>query len=308
MKSADEQYLSLLGRILEDGETHAPSRTGLGMKSLKLESMKYDLREGFPIITSRKIPYKSAMVELEGFIKGITDKRWYEERGCRFWSYWCDPREVPYATDADTKAKMKAEPELGLIYGSQWRNFHDPHATTFESDFGGHCEVSCISEGVDQLQILVDKIRSKKYDRRWKVSAWNPLAFDCMALVPCHTDFTVTMSGDETYMDLEFNMRSNDLPLGNPNNVIFYAALLHLLSNEGGCIPRYLKINMSDVHVYEDQIEIAKEHMQREVKANKAEFKLLDWKFDDIFNWTHECFELKGYEHSGVLKYPIPAI
>lgn len=518
--------------IIDHGEWRDEGRTGKRMKSLGLRSMTHDLRDGLPILTSRQVYHRQAMVELEGFIKGITDKKWYQDRGCGFWDYWADPRKVPYGTDEATKKALKDERDLGRIYGFQYRSFggytddlvHVPtKAVHPDSRLNGHnyklvdkhehqvvgeshilngrrvvtvecssgfkkvvradqhivndpycrtcCGVGYIGEGdtttigkklykmwshmidrcyntnckeypyygargvtvcerwhnrsnfvddfyriegyrrklddwdgfvldkdhygsqcyspdtciwipkdmnirysssrlfqatsptgevhihisvptfskmfdltpngvtrclrgerphhkqwkfelldeskhprlgfttpVDQLQILVDKIRTKSYDRRWKVSAWNPADFDKMALVPCHTDFVCYMSGCGTYLDLEFNMRSNDLPLGNPNNCIFYAALLTLLAREGGMTPRYLKHNMTDVHLYEDQIETAKEQLKRPLLPHKPTFELLDDKFDDIFNWTHECYKIEGYEHSGKLTYPRPAI
>jgi thymidylate synthase len=308
--NTDEQYNSLMKDILDNGEWRDSGRTGIRMKSIGLQSMKHDLRDGFPILTSRQIPCKAAMVELEGFIKGITDKKWYQDRGCKFWDYWCSPLKVPYGTDEATKKAMFEERDLGCIYGYQWRRCNDPRAVVVDPELGSDDEDDevCISKPIDQLQILVDKIRTKKYDRRWKVDAWNPMALHTMALVPCHTDFICYMSGCGTYLDLEFNMRSNDLPLGNPNNCIFYAALLTLLANEGGMIPRYLKHNMTDVHLYEDQIDTAFEQLKRPLQPVKPTFKLLDYKFDDIFNWTHECYKLDGYEHSGKLNYPRPAI
>ncbi len=298
MNNVDRQYNDLLTKVIEEGDFRGDTRTGIGMTSISMESVKHDLREGFPLITSRRVPIKSAMVELEGFINGIIDKRWYQLRGCHFWDWWCNPCKVPYGTDEKTLEAMRNEPDLGEIYGSQWRNFRDPRDISNSNRFNG----------VDQLGILLDKLKDGVYDRRLIVSAWNPLAFHTMALVPCHTDFEV-YTNDE-YIDLQFNMRSNDLPLGYPSNQAFYAMLLMLLGKQANKTPRYLKHNIVDAHIYSDQMELVKVQLNRETHDELPTMSILsnnnhDW---DVREWTHKDFKLENYKHSGVLKYPIPAI
>jgi len=267
-------------------------RTGNAMKSISMVTTIYNLVDGrMPILTTRQVPFKSAMVELEGFIKGITSKQWYIDRGCHFWDYWCNPEKVPYSTDPEIQKLMKEEDDLGLIYGYQWRNFSDPELP---------------DNSVDQLSILVNKLRNKTYDRRLRVSAWNPLAFDKMALVPCHTEFNVFVSADWKYMDLSFNMRSNDLALGYPNNQVFYAVLLILLAKEAGCTPRYLKHDIVDLHIYENQVDVLVEQMKNRSYI-PPKWKLKDGDFD-IFEWKSTDIELINYEHAGKIKMPFPAI
>jgi thymidylate synthase len=153
MNNVDTEYFRLLNTILTNGRTKH-NRTGVDTIGVFGEQAKFDLSEGFPLLTTRKLPFKSIMVELEGFIKGITDKKWYQDRGCHYWDEWCNPKKVAYGHDEDTRRKMKNETDLGKIYGYQWRNFN--------------------SSGVDQLKRVVDTLKKNPTDRRMIVSAWNP--------------------------------------------------------------------------------------------------------------------------------------
>ena len=300
----DQQYLSLFEEILEMGDWQ-DSRTGVRLKCLFGRQLCFDMRKGFAIPTSRFTPIKSAMKELEGFIKGITDKAWYQAGGCKFWDYWADPRINPYATDEETKKKLQAEMQLGEIYGAQWRNCHDPRVGQYTLGEGDPYNARIPSLGIDQLQILVDKIRKKEDDRRLIVSAWNPLALHAMALVPCHYSFTCHISPCKTYLDLKWNQRSCDLALG--HNIHNYSMLLTLLANEGGLIPRYLIPSYENVHIYENQVDTVREQLTQET-FKLPTIKLTDWKFETIFDWTSDCYTLEGYEHGGKLKYPLVAI
>lgn len=287
--NVDNQYQELMKLVLRDGEWQE-SRTGTRLKCLFGHQMRFDLREGFPLLTSRRTPYKSAFVEVEGFLKGITDKSWFEDRGCKFWSWWCNPQKVPYATDEETQKLMAGERDLGVVYGSQYRNFCDPQ----------HPE-----NGVDQLKSVVDRIRKKEDDRRLIISAWNPLAFDHMALLPCHFTMTFHISPCKTYLDLKWDQRSVDLALG--HNIHNYALILTLMAHEGGLIPRFLIPSYGNVHVYENQIEVAYEQCMRD-SHELPTIHLKEWKFNDIFDWTSDCVEVMDYVHSGSLKYPRVAI
>jgi len=186
MNNADEQYNNLLNKILLEG-TWKGNRTGVDCLTIAGHMFEHDMAEGFPLLTSRKLPFKSTKVELEFFIKGLRSKKWLQDRGCHYWDGWCNPQVVPYANDAQTKQKMLAEDDLGLIYGTQWRDFHDP--------VSGHSPADD-NLSVDQLKKLVDTLKQNPSDRRMIVSAWNPLALDQMALPPCHYGFQVTVIGD----------------------------------------------------------------------------------------------------------------
>lgn len=302
MNSVDQQYNDLFYKIMEEGEW-SNNRTGIRTKSIFGEQIKMDIREGFPIFTSRQMPFKSFVGELECFIQGYTSKEKFKERGCFWWESWCNPQKVPYGNDDETKAKMKLEDDLGLVYGSQWRNFQDPEA--IYSATATHGEEVNVSSGRDQFASMVENIKAGIDDRRLIVLGWNPLATDHMALVPCHYSFTVHLSPCGKYLDLKWNQRSVDLALG-ANNTL-YGILIHLLAHECGRIPRYLIASYENVHIYENQIEMVMEQLQRETHKLPT-LKIKTGLYDSIFDWKHDMVELVDYKHSGVLKFPPPAV
>src|ERR1035441_8230831 len=122
MNNADSEYFRLLNTILKDGVWKG-NRTGVDCLTIAGFMFQHDMSEGFPLLTSRKLPFKSTKVELEFFIKGLRSKKWLRERGCHYWEGWCNPEIVPYGNDEETKKKMAAEDDLGLIYGTQWRQW-----------------------------------------------------------------------------------------------------------------------------------------------------------------------------------------
>jgi thymidylate synthase len=174
-----KQYLDILKEVYEDG-VWKNNRTGIKTKSISGAMFKHDMSKGFPILTSKQVFMRVAMVELEGFIKGITSKKWFQERNCHIWDDWCNPQKVPYANDEETKKKMKEEDDLGLIYSAQWRDFHDPSASGY-------------GERHDQLAYVINEIKTNPDSRRALCTAWNPLALDQQALPPCHYSWQVTI-------------------------------------------------------------------------------------------------------------------
>jgi len=296
MAQVDEQYNDILEKILETGEW-SENRTGTRTKAIFDEVLKVDLREGFPLLTSRRMPYKGEIIELEGFKNGMCSKSWYKENGCPFWNPFADRFKIPYANDPATKAKMAAEDDLGpLGYAHGWRNF------------GGDYDKYKLGEktGVDQLANLVDSIREKSDNRRLIVSAWDVTNNDRAALPACHYSYTVHISPCGKYLDLKYSMRSWDVCLGWA--IPKYATLMHLLANEGGLTPRFLTLHGENCHVYEDQIETAKEQLKRPIHDELPKFTLKTDQFTNIFDWTHKDYEITGYKHSGVLKYPMMAV
>lgn len=187
MNNTDTEYFRLLNTILRDGKVKH-NRTGVDTIGVFGEQIKFDLSKGFPLLTTRKLPFKSTKVELEGFLKGIIDKQWYQERGCHYWDEWCNPQKVSYGHDETTKQRMREERDLGKIYGYQWRNFN--------------------SSGVDQLKRVVDTLKSNPTDRRMIVSAWNPCQLTEMALPPCHFWWMVGVEDDR--LNLVWGQRSVD--------------------------------------------------------------------------------------------------
>ena len=527
MNNVDQQYNALFEKILEEGEWEE-NRTGIDTKSIFAQSLTFDLREGFPIFTTRQMPFRSFAGELECFIQGFTSKQDFIDRKCFWWGSWANPQKVPYGNDEETLGKLSKEEDLGNIYGYQYRNFggysydlvetpeREPSLSSLSfsppynlvdkknikviKDLGGGkslvrmgsgfekevfnsnlkknevsdpfmltcCGVGylgydvpkskertkilrvwidminrcynqndacyknyggkgvyvckkwlCFSEfyydvrkitgfyfkksdwsnyqldkdhysgkvyspetciwlpksmnssysnliqfeainengnifrdinitkfckkhnlnagkvseclslkrkqhkgytfrkvsedefrlryvvPVDQLKVLVNKIKKGIDDRRLIVSSWNPSDFSNMGLLPCHYSFQVNLSPCGTYIDMLWNQRSVDLALG-ANNTL-YGLLLHLLAHEAGRIPRFLTVNYGNVHIYRNQIEQVKEQIQRP-QHKLPTLKLKEWMFNDIFDWTADCVELKNYNHSGKLVYPKAAV
>jgi thymidylate synthase len=290
-----KSYLDLLTKIIEAPDSAwKGNRTGIRAKSISGYMIEHDMNEGFPLLTTKKMGIKTIAAELEFFIKGLTDKKWLQDRKAYIWDEWCNPEKVPYGTDEETKAKMKAERDLGPIYGFQHRHFGAEYIN-YDTDYTG--------QGVDQLKNLVDKLHTNPSDRRMIVSAWNPLALSKMALPPCHFCFQVVVTGENfDVLNLNWSQRSCDTPLGIPYNIASYALLLKLLVKEANMKPGRLCGMLGDVHIYENQFETAKLQAQREpYKLPTMEIP----NFSNIFDWTYEQVELKDYISHPKLTYPI---
>ena len=280
-----KQYLDLVKNILDNGELKQ-NRTGVDTLSITGAMLKFDLRDGFPIITTRKAPIKSTMTELEFFIKGYTDKQWLEDRGCKFWSDWCNPQKVPYGNDEETKIKMREEKDLGPVYGAVWNNFNNDNSQ------------------INQLQNAINTLKKDPFNRRILVSAYNPTLLPQQALPPCHYVFQLLSNGKE--LDLSFNMRSNDVGLGLGANLMEYAALLILIATEVNMTPRHLVYFGTDVHIYVNHIEQLKEQLKREPKKlpqmkiikNKQNWTIYDW--DSQKDWV-----LEGYEYHPAIRMEV---
>ena len=283
MNSADLQYNSLLNEILANGVWKG-NRTGVDCLSIAGYMFQHNMSDGFPLLTSRKLPFKSTKVELEFFIKGLRSKRWLQERGCHYWDGWCNPSIVPYANDEETKRKMAAEDDLGLIYGVQWRDFHDPLGNTH----------------IDQLKNVVDTLKNNPGDRRMIVSAWNPLALGQMALPPCHYCFQVTVIDGS--LNLAWNQRSVDVCCGLPQNIASYALLLHLLAKESGLKEGKLIGFLMDTHIYANHVDGAKQQFMQDIYDLP---NIHTKKFTSIFEWEHSDTELVDYKHSSPIKYVV---
>lgn len=151
-----KEYFRLLNTILENGKWTG-NRTGVDCLTISGFMFEHDMSEGFPLLTSRKLPFKSTKVELEFFIKGLRSKKWLQDRGCHYWDGWCNPQKIPYANDEETKKKMAAEDDLGLVYGTQWRNFHDP-----ASEYDGIDQLKNVVDVLDKIKILIDTFMDKE--------------------------------------------------------------------------------------------------------------------------------------------------
>jgi thymidylate synthase len=279
-----KQYLDVLKRILNEGKIKH-NRTGVDTLSISGTMLEFDMSSGkFPLMTTKKMGLKNICAELEMFLHGITDKKFLQERNCHIWDDWCNPKKVPYGTDDDSKTKMREESDLGPIYGSQWVNFN--------------------GEGVNQLQRVIDTLKTNPTDRRMIVSAWNPLKLDQMALPPCH--YCYQFLANDGYVDLLWNQRSSDYPIGVPYDIASYAMLLTLVCKQVKMKPGKLIGFFADSHIYVNQIEGVKEQLSREpfelpsvtiTNAEDPNWTIWDWKYTD--------FTLENYQCHPAIKMPV---
>ncbi len=288
-----KQYLDIVKTVLETGE-EKQDRTGTGTLAIAGAMFEHDMANGFPLLTTKKIPYRLISSELEFFIKGITDKNWLrEEHNNHIWDEWCSPLKVPYAHDEETQRKMMEERDLGPIYGFQWRHFNAPY-TTWNADYG--------TQGVDQLKNVIETLKTNPTDRRMIVMAWNPVQLSEMALPPCHYGFQVTVINGR--LNLLWNQRSVDTMLGLPFNIASYATLLHLLAKEAGLKEGKLVGFLADVHIYKNHIDGAREQLERD--PEKYALPTIETpEFTSIFDWKYTDTKIANYESYPRIQFPI---
>jgi len=285
-----QAYLDLVRRVLDQGVV-TQNRTGTDALTIPGALFEHDLSRGYPLLTTKTVPFRLVASELEFFIKGITDKEWLRSRNNHIWDEWCSPERVPYAHDPDTRERMMAERELGPIYGWQWRHFGAKYVAHDQPPRG---------EGIDQLRAIVDKLASNTEDRRMIVSAWNPLDFPRMALPPCHYGFQVTVMAGK--LNLMWSQRSVDVALGLPFNIASYALLLHLLARGAGLEEGRLVGFLADTHVYVNHIEGLREQLAR-VPYELP--RLTTENFRDIFSWSYEDSKVVNYQHHPKISFEI---
>jgi len=225
-------YLALVKKVIQEGDSHT-DRTGVGTLRLFGETLAFDLADGFPVLQARKAPWKSAIGEMIGFVNGYNTVEQFEALGCKFWKANAEGWKSPYA-DGDY---------LGRIYGIQARYWNDDY---------------------DQLANVFYEIRTNPDSRRLLVTHWRPDEFKYMALPPCHVQYQFFVDKDKKEMSLKFDMRSTDLILGAPNNIVGYAFLLWATAMAFGYTPRKLFMTMGDCHVYKDHVDGALEMLDRE--------------------------------------------
>jgi thymidylate synthase len=267
-------YLDYLQYVLDNGVMTA-NRTGVKTLACSGYMLKHDMKDGFPLLTTKKMGIKNIASELEMFIKGIQDKRWLQERNNHIWDEWCNPQKVPYGNDEETKAKMLAESDLGPIYGSQWVRFNG------DDDKG------------NQLKMVIDTIKKDPTCRRLVVSAWNPLQMDQMALPPCHVLFEVLCYPEQGTMDILWFQRSCDSFLGVPYDLASYALLLTLLCKETGYTPGCVYGMLGSCHIYENHLDVVKEQLSRPTHKLPT-IEIENW--TDIWEWKYSDVKLLNYE------------
>jgi len=267
------QYLELVKYILENGEIKG-DRTGTGTLSVFGYQSKYDLREGFPLLTTKKVLFSAVVRELLWFLKGTTNINDGLKEFTPIWNAWADENG-----------------ELGPIYGYQWRRWEK---FVSEGDIKGYKK-----EYIDQIQAAIALIKTNPSSRRIIVSAWNVADIDRMALPPCHAFFQFYVVGGR--LDCQLYQRSADVALGVPFNIASYALLLTLLAQECDLTPGIFVHTLGDAHVYLNHVDGLKEQLQRtprKLPQLKIEKKpVLDIAFEDI--------EIVNYQHDAFIKFPI---
>jgi thymidylate synthase len=258
-----KQYLDLLDRILREG-VKKTDRTGTGTLSVFGHQMRFNLEEGFPLLTTKKLHLKSIIYELLWFLKGDTNVRYLQEHGVRIWNEWADEQG-----------------ELGPVYGHQWRSWPDYEGGT-----------------IDQIQQVVDLIRHSPDSRRMMVSAWNVAEVNKMALPPCHTLFQFYVApaadGGPARLSLQLYQRSADTFLGVPFNIASYALLCMMMAQATGLRPGDFIHTTGDTHLYLNHLEQARLQLTREPR--QLPVMKMNPDVHDIFSFQYEDFQLEGYD------------
>lgn len=261
-----QQYLDLMRRVRNEG-VRKEDRTGTGTLSVFGHQMRFDLRQGFPVVTTKKLHLRSIIHELLWFLNGDTNIRYLKENGVRIWDEWADENG-----------------DLGPVYGYQWRSWPDHH--------GGH---------IDQITRLVEQIRRNPDSRRLIVSAWNPAQIDEMKLPPCHCLFQFYVA--EGRLSCQLYQRSADIFLGVPFNIASYALLTHMVAQACDLDVGDFVHTLGDAHLYSNHLEQADLQLSREplalpqLKLNPEVKSLLDFRFEDI--------ELLDYQSHPHIKAPV---
>jgi thymidylate synthase len=252
-----KQYLELLNRILNEG-TRKSDRTGTGTLSVFGHQMRFDMAEGFPLLTTKKLHLKSIIYELLWFLRGDTNVKYLHDHGVRIWDEWADENG-----------------ELGPIYGHEWRSWPDYQGGT-----------------IDQIANVVDQIRRTPDSRRMIVSAWNVAEVDSMALPPCHTMFQFYVA--EGRLSLQLYQRSADTFLGVPFNIASYALLLQMMAQVTGLQPGEFIHTTGDTHLYLNHLDQARLQLTR--TPRKLPRMVINPDVKSIFDFTYEDFRLEGYD------------
>ncbi|HMI04375.1 MAG TPA: thymidylate synthase [Pedobacter sp.] len=252
-----KQYLDLMQHVLDHG-TQKHDRTGTGTISVFGYQMRFNLQDGFPMVTTKKLHLKSIIHELIWFLTGDTNIKYLKDNGVRIWDEWAD-----------------ADGNLGPVYGSQWRSWPKPD--------GGH---------IDQIAKIVDAIKNNPDSRRIIVSAWNVAEVDNMALPPCHAFFQFYVADGK--LSCQLYQRSADIFLGVPFNIASYALLTMMVARVCGLAYGDFIHTLGDAHLYNNHIEQAKLQLGREPKELPA--MEINPEVKDIFDFKFEDFTLKGYD------------
>jgi thymidylate synthase len=258
-------YEDLLRHVLAHGAAKS-DRTGTGTRSIFGHQMRYQLADGFPLVTTKKVHLKSVVYELLWFLRGDSNVRYLQEHGVRIWDEWADENG-----------------ELGPVYGVQWRSWPTPSG-----------------EHIDQISRVVDALRRNPDSRRIIVSAWNVAELDKMALPPCHAFFQFYVA--DGALSCQLYQRSADLFLGVPFNIASYSLLTHMVAAQAGYRPGEFIWTGGDCHIYDNHVEQVEEQLSRDPypfpRLNLAER-------DSIFDYRYEDVEVVDYQHHPAIRAPI---
>ena len=280
----EQQYLSLVKNIIENGEDRE-DRTGVGTRALFAQSIRCNLNDGFPILTTKKTFHRGAIEEMLFFIRGQTDSKILEKKGIKIWSGNTSREEL------DKKGLGNyREGDIGAMYGFQWRHFG--------AEYDG-CEKDYSNQGTDQLKHLIEGLKNDPHSRRHIMTTFNPSAVKDSVLMPCHILCQFYVSNDKK-LSCSMYQRSADVGLGVPFNIIGYAFLTHLIS----CILGYgvgdLILTFGDTHIYKNHIDALKLQTQRE-PYSLPKFKILNTK-DNLEDYQFDDFEIENYNHHPAIK------
>ena len=262
----DTPYEDLLRDVYENGYAKS-DRTGTGTRSVFGRQIRYDLSKGFPLITTKRVHFRSVALELLWFLRGDSNVRWLQERGVSIWDEWADD-----------------DGELGPVYGVQWRSWPTP---------GG--------ESIDQIAQLVEQLRATPDSRRMIVSAWNPAEISSMALPPCHAMFQFYVADGR--LSCQLYQRSADMFLGVPFNIASYALLTHMLAQQADLEVGDFVWTGGDTHIYDNHVEQVELQLARDpyplpqLRIGRRPETVFDFEFED--------FEIVDYQHHPGIKAPV---
>lgn len=261
-----QNYLDLLQKVLNEG-TDRGDRTGTGTRSIFGHQMRFDLQEGFPLVTTKKVHLKSIIYELLWFLKGDNNVKYLQDHGVRIWNEWADE-----------------DGNLGPVYGVQWRSWKGADGKT-----------------IDQISQLIERIKNNPESRRHIVSAWNVSDVEDMALPPCHTMFQFYVANNK--LSCQLYQRSADLFLGVPFNIASYALLTHMVAQVCGLQAGDFVHTFGDAHIYHNHFDQVKLQLSRETR--KKPVLTINPEVSSIFDFTYEDFELSEYDPHPGIKAPI---
>ncbi|WP_026471196.1 thymidylate synthase [Alkanindiges illinoisensis] len=277
-----QQYLDLLKLVLEHGGKKS-DRTGTGTVSVFGHQMRFDLSKGFPIVTTKRVHFRSVAIELLWFLRGDTNVQYLQDNKVTIWDEW--------ATAEQTARFGRPAGELGPVYGHQWRNFGATQAA----------DGSYNNDGFDQLKWLINEIKTNPNSRRLIVSGWNPREANEVALPPCHTLFQFFVQDGK--LSCQLYQRSADIFLGVPFNIASYALLTHMIAQVCNLQVGDFVWTGGDCHLYSNHFE------QAELQLSRDPLPLPQLKLNptvtDLFDFTFEDIELMGYEHHPAIKAPV---